>query len=286
MSIYPTNMYPEIPASKLAGFVGLHKYQDQDEVFYDMLLKDKDLKSKIYQIHDAHGRRGFYHVLSEVMKDQALLDCVSTGIESTKKTADVPAVLDEVESRAKLVLDLRRDSFTPELRQRIAAEVRGRVSKQRGIANESAILNNYETQQNVKVVERNTRMIKKDYTTFSIVGRIDGYVASENRIVDSKERTRFWPTVPVYDEIQLRCYMDMLGAAESELLERFPDGTTRTTKFLNDPEKWNAICEAVQRNVTKLNAIIENADELKRVVFANTVCINQNGTQTDVASPK
>lgn len=279
-------MYPEIPASKIAGFIGLHKYQEQDEVFYDILLKDKDMKSKIYQIADANGRKGFYQVLSDVMKDQAILDCISTGIESAKKTNDITSVLEEVESRAKLVLDLRRDTFTPDLKQRIASEVRGQISKRRGINNESTILNNYETQQNVKVVERNTRTIKKDYDTFSIIGRIDGYVASENRIVDSKDRTRFWPSVPLYDEIQLRCYMDMMGALESELLERFPDGNTRTTKFLNDAEKWGSIREAIDRNVAKLNVIVESPEELKRVVFANTVCINQNGGQNSVSSPK
>jgi hypothetical protein len=269
--------FPEIPASKLAGFIGLHKFQDQNEVFYDMLMKDKEVKAQIQDIEKTHGRRSFYSVVSEVFKDTAIMDCVSSGIAAAQKTTDVSSVLADVEDKARVVLNLRRDTYTPELRNRLAEEVRGRVSKQRGIYNENTILNNYEAEREVKVVERNTRTIKKAYENFAIVGRIDGYVASENRIVDSKDRTKFWPAVPLYDEIQLRCYMDMTGADESELIERFPDGRTRTTKFTNDADKWKSLHDLVDKNVVKLSAIVENADELKRVVFANTVCINQNG---------
>jgi hypothetical protein len=116
--------------------------------------------------------------------------------------------------------------------------------------------------------------------SWTLVGRCDGYVASENRIVDSKDRTRHWPQVPLYDEIQLRCYMTMYDAAESELIERFPDGQTRHTKYLNDPAKWATLQTAVEAGVATLNAIAADDEELKRVVFANTVCVD-NGGHTD-----
>jgi hypothetical protein len=276
--------FPEIPASKVAGFIGLHKFQDQNEIYYDVLLKDKDIKTQILELETTNGRRSYSQVVNEVLRDPVLLDCVSAGIAAAQKTTDVASVLADVEDKAKVVLNLRRDTFAPDLRMRLAEEVRGRVSKQRGIQNENTILNTYEVEREVKVVERNTRTIKKAYDNFAIVGRIDGYVASENRIVDSKERTKFWPTVPLYDEIQMRCYMDMTGAIESELVERFPDNTTRTTKFLNDAEKWKSMYDLMEKNVVKLKSIAESPDELKRVVFANTVSISQNGNP-DVVKP-
>lgn len=276
--------FPEIPASKIAGFIGLHKYQDQNEVFYDILMKDKEMKAKIVEIETTNGRRSFNQVLAEVSRDPVVQDCVSSGITAAQKTTDVSSVLADVEDKAKVILNLRYDKFTPELRVRLAEEIRGKISKQRGIRNENTILNNYETENDVKVVERNTRTIKKAYENFAIVGRIDGFVASENRIVDSKDRTKFWPAVPLYDEIQLRCYMDMTGATESELVERFPDKTTRTTKFMNDATKWASLYELMEKNTTKLKSIVENPEELKRVVFENTVCINQNGG-SDVIGP-
>lgn len=270
-------MIPEISASKVAGVIGLHKYQQQHEVLYELLCKDKTTKERIIALEKAHGRRSFTSVVNEVLKDQPVLDCISTGVSAANKTDDVSSVLAEVEEQAGLILALRRDTFTPDVRAQLAAEIRGQVSKQRGLRNENNILDQYELQRDVKVTERNTKTFRKDYGKFRLVGRTDGYVASENRIVDSKDRTRVWDQVPLYDEIQLRCYMEMAGATESELIERFPTGEVRHTKFINDPEKWRVLQEAIEKAVVKLNAALDNPEELKKIVFANTVCIQSNG---------
>lgn len=271
-------MIPEISASKVAGLIGLNKYQTPAEIMYDLFLKNKETKQVILDIERTHGRRPFNVVLAEVLKQGPIQDCISKGVSDACKTSDVASVLEDVERRANVVLDLRYGSLEQDVRTRIASEVRGQVSKRRGIRNENAILDQYETQREVQVVERNTKMCRKTYSTFKLVGRTDGYVPSENRIVDSKDRTRFWDSVPIYDEIQLRCYMDMTGVSESELVERFPDGNTRHTKFLNDSEKWKVIEEEVTRAVAKMNSALENPEELKRIVFENTVWTHSNGS--------
>lgn len=263
---------PEISASKVAGFIGLHKYQDPADIAYDLLCRDESAKAKITEIERSCNRRPFHQVLTEVLKDQAIQDCVSSGLRDAQATSNVAKVLDSVQSSANLVLSLRHE-FAPDLRTRLAEEIRGRVSKQRGLNNEAHILDTYETKKNVKVTERNTKTVKKPFETFVLVGRCDGYVASENRIVDSKDRTRRWSQVPLYDEIQLRCYMNMYDAKESELIERFPSGETRHTVFLNDAQKWTTIQDAIATSVGKLHDALENPEELKRIVFANTVAI-------------
>jgi hypothetical protein len=289
-------MIPEISASKVAGLIGLHRYQKPAEIQYDLLCKDKLIKEKIHALEKEYNRRSFMSVVNEVMRDQPVLDCIASGLDAAKTTDDVSSVLEEVEQQAKLILDLRRDSFTPELRNQLASEIRGKVSRQRGLNNENTILDQYETQRDVKVTDRNTKTFKKTYGSFRLIGRTDGYVASENRIVDSKDRTRFWAQVPLYDEIQLRCYMDMSGATESELIERFPNGDVRHTKFMNDPEKWRVIQEAIEKAVVTLNEALDNPEELQRIVFANTVCTQSNGSaalgprtprvQSDAPSPR
>ena len=267
-------MIPEISASKVAGLIGLHKYQNATEVMYDLLCKDKDLKAKINDIEKANNRRPFNKLVNEVLKDGPVRDCVFMGIRSAQTTSDVSAVLNEVEQQAKMILDLRRDNFSTELRDRIAEEVRGAVSKQRGINNENTILNSYEVEREVAVTDRNTKTLRKDFTTFKLIGRTDGFVAAENRIVDSKERTRFWDTVPLYDEIQLRVYMAMSDAKESELIERFPDGKSRHTKFINDPKKWASLHAGIEAAVAKMNLAATDPEELKRIVFANSVVVS------------
>jgi hypothetical protein len=264
-------MFPEISASKVAGLIGLHKYQEVAAVMYELLCKDKEIKARIQEMEKLYRRKPFHYVLSDVMRDQSIRDIVDVGMKEVAKTEDVASVLEDVENKAKIILELRCDKYTPEVRGLLAAEVRGRISKQRGLKNENAILDQYEVQNEVKVVERNTKMCKKAFPTFKLIGRTDGYVASENRIVDSKDRTRYFESVPIYDEIQLRCYMEMTGATESELVERFPDGRTRYTKFMNDAQKWKIIEEAIEKAVVKMNTAVEDDNALKQIVFENTV---------------
>jgi hypothetical protein len=278
-------MNPELSASKVAGFIGLHKFQNANEIAYELLCKDAATKAKILEIERATNRRPFNAVLNEVLKESPIMDCIQSGIRDAQHTSNVNGVLKDVQEQAALILDLRRDAFSPELKARIADEVRGQVAKRRGLNNEEKILNTYETARSVKVTERNTKTIKKDMGTWTLVGRCDGYVASENRIVDSKDRTRFWPEVPLYDEIQLRCYMNMYNAKESELIERFPNGTTRHTLFPADEEKWATLQAAVDKGVEKLRAAMVNEDDLKRIVFANTVCLQTNGGRHDTSAP-
>lgn len=269
-------IHPELSASRVAGLIGLHKFQNASEVFYELLSKNKEAGARIAEVERMHNRRAFHRVLQDVLKDGPVKDIVHQGLRSAQMTSNVAGVLADVEEQAKLLLDLRSQGFTPQVRDQIAREVRGAVSKQRGLTNENRILDTYETQHEVKVTERNTKTIKKNFGAFTLVGRCDGYVASENRIVDSKDRTRHWPTVPVYDEIQLRCYMNMYNATESELIERFPNGEVRHTRFTNDPEKWAAIQLLIERKVEQMNEILNDPVWLERVVFENTVCMNQN----------
>ena len=269
-------IHPELSASRVAGLIGLHKFQNASEVFYELLSKNKEAGARIAEVERMHNRRAFHRVLQDVLKDGPVKDIVHQGLRSAQMTSNVAGVLADVEEQAKLLLDLRSQGFTPQVRDQIAREVRGAVSKQRGLTNENRILDTYETQHELKVTERNTKTIKKNFGAFTLVGRCDGYVASENRIVDSKDRTRHWPTVPVYDEIQLRCYMNMYNATESELIERFPNGEVRHTRFTNDPEKWAAIQLLIERKVEQMNEILNDPAELERVVFENTVCMNQN----------
>lgn len=277
-------MIPEISASKVAGLIGLHKFQSQDEIAYELLSKDLVGKTKIATIERVESRRPFNQLVNEILREGPIQDIVSCAIKSAQSTKNVQGVLTEVVDQSNLVLGMRHPELPPDIRNRLSDEVRGKVSKQRGLNNEDHILNTYETARDVKVTERNTKTIKKDFGTFKLVGRCDGYVASENRIVDSKDRTRRWPSVPIYDEIQLRCYMNMYGAIESELIERFPGGETRHTKYLADEGIWNSLEQSIRRAVEKLNLAMADDEELKRIVYANTVSLQTDGSKSSVGT--
>lgn len=53
-------------------------------------------------------------------------------------------------------------------------EVASQIHKQRGLRNENQILDDHEKEAKVVVTDRNTRMARKDYGQFILLGRIDG----------------------------------------------------------------------------------------------------------------
>ena len=86
-------MIPEISASKVAGFIGLHKYQNSLEIFYELLCRNAATKAKINAIERAEYRRPFNAVLSEVLKDSPIADCISAGIRDAQSTTNVSGSL-------------------------------------------------------------------------------------------------------------------------------------------------------------------------------------------------
>ena len=260
---------PIISATRVAGTIGLHKFQTPNEVFYELMKKDKAISARIAEIETRLGVRSFNSLKASVFKDNNVQGIVFSAIDAAKK--DLKGALTDVESQTRTLLDMRYAHLTPEVRGLLAAEAKSEVRMKRGLNNENKILNTYEVDHKVEVTERNTKNLNMDFGTFKLTGRTDGWVAAHNRIVDSKDRTRFFPEVPIYDEIQLRTYMKMSGAAEAELIERFPAHPTRTTKFLNDPNQWAVIEDTLTAAVAKMNRILESPTDLERIIRKNTV---------------
>jgi len=264
---------PEISASKVAALIGLNKYQSPHEVMYDLLSKYEPIKAKIAAIQTSEHRVPASKLKYAVLATPAIKNIVNTGIKVCVGLTDITEALKDVERQARVVVNLRHSDLPDEFRELLVSEVCGEVRKKRGLNTENAILNTYETDNNVKVEQRNTKTFRKAYDDYKLIGRTDGYVAEHKRIVDSKARTRWWPEVPMYDEIQLRVYMELSGCEETELIESFPDGRVRTTKYLNSPEKWGAIETEIKDAVKKMNHMVENEESLRELVYANTVIV-------------
>lgn len=190
--------------------------------------------------------------------------------EAVAAAPSVAQTLETVEAACQKVID-RSPNMSPAMAAQLLADARGEVAKKRGLNNEDKILNTYETERKVVLTERNTRMLRMEKDTFTLVGRTDGFVASQNRVVDSKNRTRFWTAPPVYDIIQLRVYMHMLDATDSELIEKFPKHPTRHTVYTNDHEEWADIEASLNLATRRMTEILSDASSLEDLVFKNTV---------------
>jgi hypothetical protein len=205
--------------------------------------------------------------VAEVVKAAELRKLAAAEVAAAPS---VDASLARVEAACKKVVE-RTPNMTPEMATQLLADARGEVAKKRGLQNEDKILNTYEADKKVVVTERNTKMLRMDKEEFILVGRTDGFVAELNRVVDSKDRTTYWKTVPIYDEIQLRVYMHMMDAKDAELVEKFPNGTKRNTVFENDPEIWADIEANLRLTTRRMCEILADASSLEDLVFKNTV---------------
>ena len=241
------------------------------EVDATQILWDAEAKSHALDLKVAAG--------IEVSREEK--DAVRTAVEqaavakkmAAEAVAAVPTVeqtLNSVEAACQKVID-RTPNMSPAMAAQLLADARGEVSKKRGLNNEDKILNTYEAERKVVLTERNTRMLRMEKETFTLVGRTDGFVAEQNRVVDSKDRTRFFTSPPEYDIIQLRVYMHMLDAKDSELIEKFPKNPTRTTVYTNDPDAWADIEASLNLAARKMTEILADASSLEDLVFKNTV---------------
>jgi hypothetical protein len=262
---------PNIPASKVAGLIGLHQYQNAREIMFDLMMKDSSVKVKLDEIIKSNNRSSLAKMKREILQDQDIAAIVGSAVRQTEGLADIKPVLNDAETSARMALGLRHPSMTPAVREIMVSEIRGAVGRRRGNNNENAGLDAYAAVNEVVVQDRNTKTFKKSYDGFELNGRPDGYVASLNRIVDTKERTRWWPKVPIYDEVQLRVYMELTGAQDSDLNEVFPDGRRRQTNYKNDPEKWQVLQSGIVSAVKTMHETIADPDQLRDLVFANTV---------------
>lgn len=244
----------------------VEKEVDATKVLWDAEARSHELDMKV-----AAGIE-----VSQVEKDMVRTD-VEKAAAAKKSAAEVVAAaptidqtLASVEAACQKVIDCT-PNMAPAMAAQLLADARGEVAKKRGLNNEDKILNTYESERKVVLTERNTRMLRMEKDTFTLVGRTDGFVATQNRVVDSKNRTRFFPEVPGYDIIQLRVYMHILNATDSELIEKFPNRPTRHTVFPNDSDEWADIEASLNLATRRMTDILADASSLEDLVFKNTV---------------
>jgi hypothetical protein len=126
------------------------------------------------------------------------------------------------------------------------------IQKQRGIRLENIVEDNYEIKTGSIISQRNS------YTHFEcddykLIGYLDGMV--DNKVMETKNRKRYWIEPPEYDIIQLRCYMFMKGKLDGILFENFPGHESRSTHVLWNDEEWDDIHDSLCDVASYINNI-------------------------------
>jgi hypothetical protein len=296
-------MKPRFSASEVAGILGRNPYKTKNEVLVKVLSQMPQFKEAVLSGKTAVGGKTDKELVDAAPHEVhvALAKCVRDATVATSDAAVERIVSEFKDTNARVLLkecldgvrevespevsaakirihtgqstpevEIERLSLTKEVRTKIDAlpeqeVLASEIQKRRGTKLEKTAEDAFAAETGKEISERNT-FTQFECPEYRLIGYIDGY--QDGRIVETKNRKRFWPVPPPYDFVQLRCYMRMRGKIPGVLLENFPGKPPRTTAVPWDDSEWDSIHEglcAVSAEIGRMTP--EDATQLAREVF-------------------
>jgi hypothetical protein len=299
-------MKPRFSASDVASLLGLNPYRSKNESLLKVLTAMPKFKSVILGVKETMGAKTDNEIVAQASGPalQAMWASVDAACVATTDYQVEKAISTFKQTHIRQVvqetLEGKRAPTTPALQEAVARVIAGQtdiatetallsvnsevttkieqtqehqalaseIQKRRGTRLEDKAENNHAAATGKEVTDRNT-FVDFESDSYRLIGYLDGM--QDGKVVETKNRKRFWTTPPAYDFIQLRCYMFMKGEKDGVLLENFPGRPPRTTEVPWDDERWMDIhaglCGVAQ---TIANITEEDVHSLARSVFAAT----------------
>ena len=300
-------MKPRFSASDVASLLGLNPYRSKNESLLKVISMMPKFKSVIQGVKDAMGARTEREVVAQASPSalKAMYESVDAACVATSDSQMEKAITTFKQTHIRQVvqetLEGKRVAGSVALEEAVARVIAGQttpekevailclqpevktaientqehqvlaseIQKRRGTRLEDKAENEHAVSTGVQVTDRNT-FVDFECDSYRLIGYLDGIQGG--KVVETKNRKRFWTTPPAYDFIQLRCYMFMKGEKDGVLLENFPGRSPRTTEVPWDDERWMDIHAGlcgVARTIANITE--EDAQSLARSVFAATV---------------
>jgi hypothetical protein len=296
-------MKPRFSASDVASLLGHNPYRSKNESLLKVLTSMPKFKSVILGLKETMGVKNDREIVAQASPvalkamwasvDQAVGATsdyqVEKAINAFKQThirqvvqetlegkrAPTCVALQEVVARViagqtTIENELPTLCVNPEVsavieRSQEHQVLASEIQKRRGTKLEDKAENDHAATTGVEVTNRNS-FVDFECDSYRLIGYLDGMQGE--KVVETKNRKRFWTVPPAYDFVQLRCYMFMKGKKDGVLLENFPGRGPRTTEVPWDDEQWEDIhqglCDVAR---TIANVTEEDAHDLARTVF-------------------
>ena len=267
---------PRFSASDVASLIGKNPYKTRDETLLKTLQMIPKFKDIILRVKKDTGTKSEKEIIKDatpeiqlVLKESIKMAIISNSekvidqtIQSFKEklllTIVENTLLGERETKSMEIKDaifrvntgettIKEECTTLLLDKKVIDSIEktkevevlvSQIQKQRGIQLEKVVEDKYTIKTSNSVLERNT-FTKYECNEYKLIGYIDGMV--EDKVMETKNRKRFWKEPPLYDIIQLRCYMFMKGKVDGILYENFPEEEPRETFLLWDENEWDLI---------------------------------------------
>ena len=299
-------MKPRFSASDVASLLGLNPYRSKNESLLKVLTSMPKFKSVILGVKETMGAKTDNEIVAQASGPalQAMWASVDMACGATSDYQVEKAISTFKQSHIRQVvqetLEGKRAPTTPAMQEAVARVIAGQmdvatetallcvnpevttkieqsqehqalaseIQKRRGTRLEDKAENNHAAATGKEVTDRNT-FVEFECDSYRLIGYLDGM--QDGKVVETKNRKRFWTTPPAYDFIQLRCYMFMKGEKDGVLLENFPGRPPRTTEVPWNDERWMDIHAGlcgVARTIANITE--EDVHSLARSVFAAT----------------
>jgi hypothetical protein len=297
-------MKPRFSASDVASLLGRNPYRTKNETLLKVLTGMPKFKSVILGLKDTMGVKNEREIVAEASPSalKAMWKSVDQAVGATSdeqvekaistfkqehvrqvvqetlegKRAPTCVALQEVVARVAagqttVENELLTLCVLPEVKMAIENTqehqvLASEIQKRRGTKLEDKAENDHAAATGIEVTDRNT-FVDFECSDYRLIGYLDGMQGE--KVVETKNRKRFWTVPPAYDFVQLRCYMFMKGKKDGVLLENFPSRGPRTTEVPWNDEQWEEIHEGlcdVARTIA--NIAEEDAHDLARNVFS------------------
>jgi hypothetical protein len=297
-------MKPRFSASDVASLLGRNPYRTKNETLLKVLTGMPKYKSAILGLKDTMGVKNEREIVAEASPSalKAMWKSVDQAVGATSdaqvenaisafkqehvrqvvqetlegKRPPTCVALEEVVARViagqtTVENELLTLCVLPEVKMAIESTqehqvLASEIQKRRGTKLEDKAENDHAAATGIEVTGRNT-FVDFECPDYRLIGYLDGMQGE--KVVETKNRKRFWTVPPAYDFVQLRCYMFMKGKKDGVLLENFPGRGPRTTEVPWNDEQWEEIHEGlcgVARTIANITE--EDAHDLARTVFS------------------
>jgi hypothetical protein len=297
-------MKPRFSASDVASLLGRNPYRTKNETLLKVLTGMPKYKSAILGLKDTMGVKNDREIVAEASPSalKAMWKSVDQAVGATSDAQVENAIntfkQEHVRQVVQETLEGKRAPTCVALREVVARVIAGQttvenelltlcvhpevkmaiestqehqvlaseIQKRRGTKLEDKAENDHAAATGIEVTGRNT-FVDFECDDYRLIGYLDGMQGE--KVVETKNRKRFWTVPPAYDFVQLRCYMFMKGKKDGVLLENFPGRGPRTTEVPWNDEQWAEIHEGmcgVARTIANITE--EDAHDLARTVFS------------------
>lgn len=221
-------MKPVYFASKVSTLIGRNPYEPWAKEAARILQKHASPIAQILDMMEAdtttdNEKRNVQLEAKSIIEENKM--AIEALVRHNKDTLQEESIQETTEK-------ITTTTSSPMVQRVVQAEVQKAVFTARGTSMESSTFDRVNAQQVKPFHSRPGKLYRHDAGAFVIVGRLDGFNDETRELLEIKNRQRrLFRNVPLYEKIQVQCYLLMTGATKCKFVEQYQQEIWETDIF-------------------------------------------------------